>query len=263
MFGQSELDPCCHREIVWCHPLDRCCHYLNSFQVCNIKFARSIVFDSSLSASAFLILLAAWKYICYFADEFWLWVCSVPSPSGICLFIIIFNFILFIYFSSRLWPVFFFFSSSFATVFSTAVHQPFVSVRKQFIVTDSHCEITVAVSVNSPLKTMAAVQYSKLFAQHETTRLDLEDVLWRSKDDGASRELLIWGGESVKWRIGNPDWLQNLVTFCMVTLVFFFLRVFLFLIQMYKTKFLGFILSLNLICYLKILINKNSKLQFI
>ena len=85
----------------------------------------------------------------------------------------------------------FFFSSSFATVFSTAVHQPFVSVRKQFIVTDSHCEITVAVSVNSPLKTMAAVQYSKLFAQHETTRLDLEDVLWRSKDDGASRELLI------------------------------------------------------------------------
>ena len=109
MFGQSELDPCCHREIVWCHPLDRCCHYLNSFQVCNIKFARSIVFDSSLSASAFLILLAAWKYICYFADEFWLWVCSVPSPSGICLFIIIFNFILFIYFSSRLWPVCFFF----------------------------------------------------------------------------------------------------------------------------------------------------------
>ena len=87
----------------------------------------------------------------------------------------------------------------FALVFSTAVQQPFNSLREQLqsAVTNSHCKITVAVSISNTLQNDG----SSLILQTISTT---EDDLRRSNYDGASSGLLI-----VKWRIGNLNWLQE------------------------------------------------------
>ena len=113
-----------------------CCHYLNSFQVCDITFAGSSVFDSGSSVDRD----QQWSEVnqCNKQSTERSWqqsqCISFPSPSGFCLFI--YFFFLSITSSVGSGLFIFFFSSSFATLFSTVVHQPSASVRKQFIVTE-------------------------------------------------------------------------------------------------------------------------------
>ena len=86
-----------------------CCHYLNSFQVCDITFAGSSVFDSGSSVDRD----QQWSEVnqCNKQSTERSWqqsqCISFPSPSGFCLFIY-FYFFSFNYLISRLWPVYFF-----------------------------------------------------------------------------------------------------------------------------------------------------------
>ena len=85
-----------------------CCHYLNSFQVCDITFAGSSVFDSGSSVDRDQQWSGVNQCNKQSTERSWQQsqCISFPSPSGFCLFIIII--FSFIYFSSRLWPVCFF-----------------------------------------------------------------------------------------------------------------------------------------------------------
>ena len=110
-----------------------CCHYLNSFQVCDITFAGSSVFDSGSSVDRDQL----WSEVnqCNKQSTERSWIVSVHQlPFSFRVLSIYFFFSITSSVGSGLFI--FFFSSSFATLFSTVVHQPSVSVRKQFIVTE-------------------------------------------------------------------------------------------------------------------------------